>query len=204
MSERSVVTVLKVDLSGSTKLGERLDPEELRAVLGVYFTALAREIHRNGGTVDKFVGDGLFAVFGLPERRPDDATRAVFAAIAMQEAIARENIELRSRYGLELACRIGVATGDVVVGAVPGDIQAGDTFVGRPISLAEALESAAPLGGILASPSTREVSRRAIRYAERESVLPKEATAAVDAFRVIGVKRAAAERAARSTGNAAR
>ena len=199
MSERSVVTVLKADLSGSTKLAERLDPEELRAVLGVYFTALAREIHRNGGTVDKFVGDGLFAVFGLSERHPDDASRAVFAAIAMQEAIARENAELRSRYGLELTCRIGVATGDVVVGAVPSDIQAGDTFVGAPISLADALESAAPLGGVLVSPATRDVSRREIRYANRESVRPKEATAAVDAFRVVGALHPVTERVATSS-----
>src|SRR5438132_421568 len=88
--KRAVVTVLKADISGSTPLGERLDPEELRGVLGVYFAALARGIEAHGGRVDKYIGDAVMAVFGLPEARADDPARAIRAALAMQEAIAAE------------------------------------------------------------------------------------------------------------------
>ena len=72
---RALVTVLKADISGSTPLGEKLDPEELRGVLGTYFGALAREIQRHGGLVDKYIGDAVMAVFGLPDPQPDDAAR---------------------------------------------------------------------------------------------------------------------------------
>src|SRR5438309_7512247 len=123
VAQRRVVTVLKADISGSTALGERLDPEELRAVLGSYFAALAREIHRRGGVVDKYIGDAVIAIFGVPEARKDDAERAVVAAVAMQEAIERENVVLHSKYGVQLACRIGIATGDVVAGAIAEDVQ---------------------------------------------------------------------------------
>src|SRR5438552_2155952 len=108
------VTVMKADISGSTPLAERLDLEELRVVLGSYFAALAREIHRHGGVIDKYIGDAVIAVFGIPEPSDDDAERAVIAGVAMQEAIERENVELQRRYGVTLACRIGVSTGDVV------------------------------------------------------------------------------------------
>jgi adenylate cyclase len=186
--QRSVATVLKADISGSTKLGERLDPEELRGVLGSYFAALAREIHRRGGVVDKYIGDAVVAIFGVPETRADDAARAVVAAVAMQEAIERENIELQRRYGVQLACRIGIATGSVVGGAIAEDVQATYTVVGAPVALAEALESAAPLGSVLVSPATRAAAREAIRFAPLERVHPKGSEAAIPAYRVLGLR----------------
>lgn len=191
--ERTVVTVLKADISGSTPLGERLDPEELRAVLGSYFAALAREIHRRGGVVDKYIGDAVIAVFGIPEARDDDAARAVVAAVAMQEAIGRENIELQRRYGVQLACRIGIATGTVVGGAIAEDVQATYTVVGAPVALAEALESAAPLGSVLVSPATRTAARGAIRFAAVEQVRPKASTQQIPAYRVLGLRHDAPE-----------
>ena len=190
---RTVVTVLKADISGSTPLGERLDPEELRAVLGSYFAALAREIHRRGGVVDKYIGDAVIAVFGIPEARNDDAARAVVAAVAMQEAIERENIELQRRYGVQLACRIGIATGTVVSGAIAEDVQATFTVVGAPVALAEALESAASLGSVFVSPATRIAAREAIRFGPVEQVRPKGSTRSVPAHRVLGLRRAARE-----------
>jgi adenylate cyclase len=189
-AQRTVVTVLKADISGSTLLGERLDPEELRHVLGSYFAALAREIHRHGGVVDKYVGDAVVAIFGVPEARDDDAARAVVAAVAMQEAIERENIELQSRYGVRLACRIGIATGSVVGGAIAEDVQATYTVVGPPVALAEALESAAPLGSVLVSPATRSASRATIRFAPVEQVRPKGSARSVPAHRVLGLRQA--------------
>src|SRR6266487_6885786 len=85
--ERSLVTVLFADLSGSTALGERLDPEDLRRILASFFSALAHPIQRFGGTIDKYIGDAIMAVFGAPVTREDDAERAVWAALAMQDAI---------------------------------------------------------------------------------------------------------------------
>ena len=192
-SERTVVTVLKADISGSTPLGERLDPEELRAVLGSYFAALAREIHRRGGVVDKYIGDAVIAVFGVPEARDDDAARAVVAAVAMQEAIERENVELQRRYGVQLACRIGIATGSVVVGAIAEDVQATYTVVGAPVTLAESLESAAPLGSVLVSPATRAAARGAIRFTTVEQVRPKGSPQPIPAHRVLGLRHATRE-----------
>jgi adenylate cyclase len=200
-SERKVVTVLKADISGSTPLGERLDPEELRAVLGSYFTALAREIHRRGGVVDKYIGDAVIAIFGVPETRDDDAARAVVAGVAMQEAIERENIELQRRYGVQLACRIGIATGSVVGGSIAEDVQATYTVVGAPVALAEALESAAQLGSVLVSPATRTAARGAIRFAPVEQVRPKGSSRTLPAHRVLGLRQATRElvNVARST-----
>jgi class 3 adenylate cyclase/tetratricopeptide (TPR) repeat protein len=192
-SERKLVTVVKADISGSTALGERLDPEELRIVLGSYFAALAREIHRRGGVIDKYVGDAVFALFGLPDPRPDDAWRAVVAAVAMQEAIERENIELHRKHGVLLACRIGIATGSVVGGAIAEDVQAAYTVVGPPVAMAEALESAAPLGAVLVSPATRAAARSAIRFAPLESVVPKSSTRSIPAYRVLGLRQATRE-----------
>jgi adenylate cyclase len=199
------VTVLKADISGSTPLGERLDPEELRAVLGSYFAALAREIHRRGGVVDKYIGDAVIAVFGIPQTRDDDAARAVVAAVAMQEAIERENIELQRRYGVQLACRIGVATGAVVGGAIAEDVQATYTVVGAPVALAEALESAAPLGSVLVSSATRTAARAAVRFAPVEQVHPKGRSRTVSAHRVLGLRQAtrAMVNVARSTATSA-
>jgi len=193
VAEGTVVTVLKADISGSTALGERLDPEDLRAVLGSYFAALAREIHRRGGIVDKYIGDAVIAVFGVPETREDDAARAVVAAVAMQEAIERENIELQRRYGVQLACRIGIATGRVVGGAIAEDVQATHTVVGAPVALAEALESAAPLGTVLVSPATRTAARGAIRFAAVERVRPKASRQLMPAYRVLGLRQATRE-----------
>ncbi len=187
------MTVLKADISGSTKLGESLDPEELRAVLGSYFAALAREIHRRGGVVDKYIGDAVIAIFGVPETREDDAARAVVAAVAMQEAIERENVELQRRYGVQLACRIGIATGAVVGGAIAEDVQATYTVVGAPVTMAESLESAAPLGSVLVSPATRSAARGAIRFAALEQVRPKASERTIPAYRVLGLRHAARE-----------
>ena len=89
--KRAVVTVLKADISGSTPLGERLDPEELRGVLGVYFAALARGIEAHGGRVDKYIGDAVMAVFGAPQALPDHALAACQAALAARAALETVN-----------------------------------------------------------------------------------------------------------------
>src|SRR5919201_2940867 len=104
---RRTVTVVFCDLAGSTELGERLDPEALRDVMSNYFDLVAKALERHGGTVEKFIGDAVMAVFGVPQLHEDDALRAVRAAHDVREAVA----------ALGLEARIGVNTGEVVVGS---------------------------------------------------------------------------------------
>jgi len=190
-SERKLVTVVKADISGSTALGERLDPEELRAVLGSYFAALAREIQRQQGLIDKYIGDAVIAVFGLPEPSTDDAVRAVTAALGMQEAIQRENDALEARYGVRLACRIGVNTGEVVSGAVAGDVQAADTVIGEAVTIAEKLEAAAALDTVLVSENTYVATRDAFRYETTAPLTIRGKQLPLPTYRAVGVVRAA-------------
>ena len=143
------MTVLFADLSGSTPLGERLDPEDLRRILASYFSVLAREIQRFGGTVDKYIGDAVMAVFGAPVAHEDDAERAISAAIAMHAAIARLNEDLERRHATRLALRIGINTGEVVAGLMAEDVQGAYTVVGDTVNTAQRFESAAEPNTIL-------------------------------------------------------
>ena len=115
---RKLVTILFCDLKGSTALGERLDSESLRETMSRYFDAMSAAITQHGGTIEKFIGDAVMAVFGLPRVHEDDALRAVRAARGMQDALAGLNDGLERTYGVTLANRIGVNTGEVVAGDV--------------------------------------------------------------------------------------
>jgi class 3 adenylate cyclase len=114
--QRKRVTVLFCDVIASTALGERIDPETLRRVLSRYFETSKQVVEHHGGTVEKFVGDAVMAVFGVPVLHEDDAWRATQAAAALREATASLNEELAREYGTRLALRIGVNTGEVVTG----------------------------------------------------------------------------------------
>ena len=114
---RKTVTVVFCDLVGSTAMGEGLDPEQLRLVTQRYFDEMRVPIERHGGTVEKFIGDAVMAVFGVPQVHEDDALRAVRAAADMRDVLAALNAELDRDHGVSLACRIGVNTGEVVAGA---------------------------------------------------------------------------------------
>ena len=98
-------------------MGEALDPEPLRRVMQRFFDAMRAAIEHHGGTVEKFIGDAVMAVFGVPQVHEDDALRAVRAAADMRDALAALNTELDRDHGVRLACRIGVNTGEVVAGA---------------------------------------------------------------------------------------
>src|SRR3990170_5240050 len=170
--QRKVVTVLFCDLVGSTALGESTDPEALRARMRRYFEDLRAIIERHGGTVEKFVGDAVMAVFGIPVSHEDDALRAVRAASEMRAAI--------SEHGLE--ARIGVNTGEVVVGGE------GETLVtGDAVNVAARLEQAAGSGEILIGPETRLLVRDAVRVEPVEPLSLKGKSAPVEAYRLLGV-----------------
>src|SRR6266511_1062432 len=124
-SSRRTVTVLFCDMVDSTPLGEQLDAETLRRVQTGYFDAVRGTLERHGGTVEKFIGDAVMAVFGLPVLHEDDALRAVRAAYEMKQTLAHLNDTLETRWGVRLENRTGVNTGEVVA----GDVTAGQRLV---------------------------------------------------------------------------
>jgi len=134
LMERKLVTVLFADAIGSTSQGDRLDPERLRNVLDAYFAEMAAAVEAWGGTVEKFIGDAVMAVFGVPAVREDDAERALSAAMEMMERLRALNDELQSRHGISLRMRVGVNTGEVVAGT-PTELS--QRFVsGDPVNVA--------------------------------------------------------------------
>src|SRR4051812_20709807 len=115
---RKVVTVVFTDVVDSTALGERLDPESLRRVMWRYLNEMQATLERYGGTVEKFIGDAIVAVFGVPAVHEDDALRAVRAVFEMRELLDRVNEHLSRDYGVRIVTRTGVNTGEVIVGQV--------------------------------------------------------------------------------------
>ena len=133
---RKTVTVLFSDVAGSTALGERLDPESLRRVMSRYFYGMAAVLERHGGTVEKFIGDAIMAVFGIPTLHEDDALRACRAACEMRERLAEVNDELERDHGVRIEQRTGVNTGEVV---------SGDSSQGQRLATGDAVNVAARL-----------------------------------------------------------
>ena len=179
---RKTVSVLFCDLADSTALGERLDPEPLRELMGRWYEEMQAALEHHGGTVEKFVGDAVMAVFGLPQAHEDDALRAVRAALEMQSAIGRLNASLAGRDVPELRIRIGINTGEVVTGDGVATLATGDA-----VNTAKRLEEAAGGGDVLIG----SVTERLVRHATQlEAVTPVEAKgkrAPVEAWRVLGV-----------------
>jgi len=157
---RKVVTVVVCDVSGSTALGERLDPESLGRVMARYFERTRAVLERHHGLVQKFIGDAVVATFGVPVVREDDALRAVRAAAALQDAVG----ELDPEGGPALEVRIGVATGEVMVEEAGGD----PLVIGEAVNLATRLQSAAGPGEVLLDRRTWHLSRDALVAAQVE------------------------------------
>jgi class 3 adenylate cyclase len=155
---RRTVTVLFADIADSTPLGERLDAESLRQVMSRYFERMCAVLERHGGTVEKFIGDAVMAVFGLPDLHEDDALRAVRAATELREALARLNDELEPELGVRIGMRVGVNTGEVVAGDGTGDQM---LVTGNAVNVAKRLEEAARTGQILVGESTRQLIENA-------------------------------------------
>ena len=158
VGSRKTVTVLFCDLVDSTRLGERLDPETLRLVLDRYFDEMRRAVERHGGTVEKFIGDAVLAVFGVPRVHEDDALRAVRAADDMRSILPKLNAESGRGNGEELRIRIGINTGEVVVSD-----QGSDRIVtGDAVNVAARLEQAAEAGEIVVGEETYRFVRDAV------------------------------------------
>jgi class 3 adenylate cyclase/tetratricopeptide (TPR) repeat protein len=181
---RKVVTIVFADVTGSTALGERLDPEALRRVMGRYFDEMATVIERHGGTVEKFIGDAVMAVFGIPRLHEDDALRAVRAASGMREALQVLNEDLEREHGEGVAARIGVNTGEVVA----GDPAAGQRMVtGDAVNVAARLEQAATPGEILLGEPTFHLVKDAVDVEPVHPLALKGKEERVTAFRLVSV-----------------
>ena len=181
---RRTVSVVFTDLRGSTNLGERLDTESLREVLSVYFNEMRTVLERHGGTVEKFIGDAIMAVFGLPKLHEDDAVRAVRAALEMKKRLEELNERLDARWGVRLENRTGVNTGEVVA----GDVSSGQRLVtGDTVNTAARLEQAAPPLQILISEPTYRLVRDAVEIEPLEPLELKGKAERVLAYKLLSV-----------------
>ncbi len=181
---RKTVTVVFSDLKGSTTLGERLDSESLREVMTRYFEEMRSALEEHGGRVEKYIGDAVMAVFGLPRIREDDALRAVRAAAEMKRRLAALNEELETRWGVRLANRTGVNTGEVVAGDPTADQR---LVVGDTVNVAARLEQAATENEVLVGEPTYRLVRNSVQVEPVEPLELKGKAERVPAYRLLSV-----------------
>ena len=167
---RKTVTIVFADLAGFTALGERLDPEALRDLQTRYFAVMRRALERHGGTVEKYIGDAVMAVFGIPVLHEEDALRAVRAAVEMRDAMAELNRGLEADLAVGLELRVGINTGEVagVDGATDHGFVSGDA-----VNTAARLQAEAPPGGIVIGAQTRRLVENGVRLRPHETATVK-------------------------------
>jgi class 3 adenylate cyclase/tetratricopeptide (TPR) repeat protein len=163
--ERKVVTVLFADLVGFTSRAERLDPEDVRAVLNPYYSHLRSELERYGGTVEKFIGDAVMALFGAPIAHEDDPERAVRAAFAIRDWIGEQDADLQ--------VRIAVNTGEALVTLGARTVEGEGMAAGDVVNTTARLQTAAPVNGVLVGETTYRATSHVIDYRERSPVAAK-------------------------------
>lgn len=188
---RKIVTILFSDLTDFTGLAERLDPEPLRGVMSRYFEEMRHVVKRHGGTVAKFIGDAVMAVFGVPLVREDDAFRAVRAAMEMRDALAALNRDLESRWGVKLVLRIGINTGEV---ATEDSSLGGALVVGDAVNIAARLQQVAAPDEILLGSDTYALVGHRVRVTAVEPLTLKGKRTAIPGYRLIGLEAAADRR----------
>jgi class 3 adenylate cyclase/tetratricopeptide (TPR) repeat protein len=182
---RKTVTIVFSDLKGSTAMAERLDSEAVREVMSRYFDEMRDALERHGGKIEKYIGDAIMAVFGLPRVHEDDALRAVRAAVDMRERLAVLNRELDERWGITIGNRTGVNTGEVVAGDPTTDqrLVTGDT-----VNTAARLEQAAPSCEVLIGEPTYRLVRDAVEVEPVEPLELKGKSERVPAYRLVSVR----------------
>src|SRR6266545_3579462 len=177
--ERKVVSVLFADLVGFTATAERLDPEDVRALQDPYWRYVRSEIERHGGTVEKFIGDAIVALFGAPVAHEDDPERAVRAALAIRDWIREEG---------ELQLRIGVTTGEALVALGARPAEGEGMASGDVVNTAARLQSAAPANGIIVDETTFRATGQAISYAAHDPVDAKGKAEPVPVWEVVDAR----------------
>jgi adenylate cyclase len=189
-AERKQVTVLFADVSGSMDLAEQEDPEEWREIMQRFFSLLAETVTRFEGTVDKFTGDGIMAIFGAPIAHEDHARRACYAALQMLDDVAEYAAELRRAKGLNFSTRIGINSGEVVAGAIDGGGGSAYTAIGHTVGLAQRMEALAEPGKAYLTESTAELARGYLDLEDLGEFEIKGASRPVQVFELSGVGQA--------------
>ncbi len=178
---RKTVTVMFMDAAGSTGLGERVDPEALRRVMTRYFDEFRQIVERHGGVVEKYIGDAVVAVFGVPVVHEDDALRAVRAAADIRARLPDLSTELERERGLSIAWRTGINTGEVVA----GDATGGQRFVsGDAVNVAARLEQAARVGEVLMGEATYRLVRDSVGTEPVSEIIAKGKVEPLGAYRL--------------------
>ena len=190
--ERRQVTVLFADVSGYTAMSERMDPEDVKGLIDRCLRRLGQEVDRYGGTVDKYIGDNVMAIFGAPVAHEDDAERAVRAGLGMQAAMEEINADIAGPYEVSLELRVGVNTGEVIAGAVGESY----TVIGDTVNVAARLQAAARPGSVTVGARTYRATREAITYEELEPLTLKGKADPVTAWEATGALAAAPSRRA--------
>jgi class 3 adenylate cyclase/tetratricopeptide (TPR) repeat protein len=185
-AERKQVTVLFADVSGSMDLAEQEDPEEWRKIMQRFFSLLAETVTRFEGTVDKFTGDGIMAIFGAPVAHEDHARRACYAALQMLDDVAEYAGELRRARGLNFSTRIGINSGEVVAGAIGGG-EGSYTAIGHTVGLAQRMEALAEPGKAYLTEHTAELAGGFLDLRDLGEFEIKGASRPVEVFELEGV-----------------
>ena len=181
--QRRQITVMFCDLVGSSALSARLDPEDLRAVIGTYLACLAEVIAQSGGVIARYMGDGVLAYFGFPQAHEDDAEQAILAGLASVNAVA----SLKTHIDTALAVRVGIATGTVVVGDLTGEGSAKEeAVIGETPNLAARLQALAMPGTVLICESTRRLTEGNFEYRDVGPAMLKGWPEPVPAWEVLG------------------
>ena len=186
-AEYKQVTVLFADVVHSMDIAVAVGAERLREIMAELFNRAAVVVKHFGGTVDKFTGDGIMALFGAPVALEDHAVRACLAALGVQNEVKRLAVEVQTRDGADLRLRVGLNSGQVIAGEI-GSGPLGYTAVGEQVGMAQRMESVAPAGGVMLSESTAHLVEHTAVLEDTVLVRIKGAEKAVCARRLVAIK----------------
>jgi len=183
--ERKLVTVLFADVANYTSISEKLDPEEVHQIMDGCFNILMEEIHRYEGTINQFTGDGVMALFGAPVAHEDHAQRACYAALSIQRAMEEYGVKIKKDTGVKFKMRIGLNSGQVIVGSIGDDLRMDYTAVGDTTNLASRMESSARPGTIIVSKNTYSLARDFFEFKSLGEVAIKGKEETQEAYELI-------------------
>jgi len=184
--ERKIITILFADIKGSMDILEGLDPEDSKRLLDPCIQHMMDAVHRAEGTVSRVLGDGIMALFGAPLALEDHPHRALYAALRMQEAVRRYAVEVQTQYDIALQIRVGVNTGEVVVGAIGNDLFMEYTPVGHAVGLAARMEALAAPSSTLVTASTYQLTEHAFCFLSRGTTKIKGAREPLAVYELLG------------------
>ena len=183
--ERKLITVLFADVANYTSISEKLDPEEVHQIMDGCFKVLMDEIHRYEGTIDKFTGDGVMALFGAPVAHEHHAQRACYAALAIQRALGKYGRKVKREFGVDLKMRVGLNSGPVLVDSVGNDLRMDYTAIGDTVNLASRMESMATPRKVLVSADTHKMARDFFRFKPLGKVSVKGKEELVEVYELV-------------------